>query len=118
MKGYFGRPDATAETLKDGWLHSGDIAVMDADGFLEIVDRKKDMILVSGFNISPNEIEDVITTLNGVVEGGVIGIPDERSSETPMAFIVKSDASLTEEAVIAHCREGSPTTKCPSASPS
>ena len=113
MKGYFGRPDATAETLKDGWLHSGDIAVMDADGFLEIVDRKKDMILVSGFNVSPNEIEDVITTLNGVVEVGVIGIPDERSSETPMAFIVKSDASLTEEAVIAHCREGLTNYKVP-----
>ncbi len=113
MKGYFGRPDATAETLKDGWLHSGDIAVMDADGFLEIVDRKKDMILVSGFNVSPNEIEDVITTLDGVVEVGVIGIPDERSSETPMAFIVKSDASLTEEAVIAHCREGLTNYKVP-----
>ena len=113
MKGYFGRPEATAEAIEDGWLHSGDIAVMDEDGFLEIVDRKKDMILVSGFNVSPNEIEDVITTLPGVVEVGVIGIPDERSSEVPMAFIVKNNTALSEDEVIAHCREGLTNYKVP-----
>ncbi len=113
MKGYFGRPEATAEALRDGWLYSGDIAVMDEDGFIEIVDRKKDMILVSGFNVSPNEIEDVITTLDGVVEVGVVGIPDEKSSEVPMAFIVTSDAAITEEDVIAHCREGLTNYKVP-----
>ncbi len=113
MKGYFGRPEATAEAIKDGWLYSGDIAVMDEDGFIEIVDRKKDMILVSGFNVSPNEIEDLITTMHGVVEVGVVGIPDERSSEVPMAFIVRNNDAVTEEAVIAHCREGLTNYKVP-----
>jgi len=104
MKGYLGRPDATAETLKDGWLYSGDIAVMDEDGYITIVDRKKDMILVSGFNVSPNEIEDTISLLPGVVQVGVIGVPDEKSAEVPMAFIVRSDEALSEQAVIDHCR--------------
>ncbi|MBL6951317.1 MAG: AMP-binding protein [Alphaproteobacteria bacterium] len=113
MKGYFGRPEATAEALKDGWLYSGDIAVMDQDGFLEIVDRKKDMILVSGFNVSPNEIEDVIAKFDGVVEVGVIGIPDERSSEVPMAFVVATNPKVTEEAIIAHCRESLTNYKVP-----
>ncbi|MFP6747233.1 MAG: AMP-binding protein [Alphaproteobacteria bacterium] len=113
MKGYFGRPEATAEALRDGWLYSGDIAIMDEDGYLEIVDRKKDMILVSGFNVSPNEIEDVITKMDGVVEVGVVGIPDEKSSEVPMAFIVTSDATITEEDVIAHCRDGLTNYKVP-----
>ncbi len=113
MKGYFGRPEATAEAIRDGWLYSGDIAVMDEDGFLEIVDRKKDMILVSGFNVSPNEIEDVITTLPGVVEVGVVGIPDEKSSEVPMAFIVTNSDTVTEELVIAHCRDALTNYKVP-----
>lgn len=105
MKGYLNRPDATAETLRDGWLYSGDIGVMDEDGFLEIVDRKKDMILVSGFNVSPNEIEDVISTVPGVVQVGVIGIPDEKSAEVPAAFVVRGDDALTEGAILAACRE-------------
>jgi long-chain acyl-CoA synthetase len=113
MKGYFGREEATAEALKDGWLYSGDIAVMDKDGFLEIVDRKKDMILVSGFNVSPNEIEDVIAALPGVVEVGVIGIPDEKSSEVPMAFVVTNDESVTAEVITAHCHEGLANYKVP-----
>ena len=113
MKGYFGQPDATAEAVRDGWLYSGDIAVMNEDGFIEIVDRKKDMILVSGFNVSPNEIEEVITTLPGVVEVGVIGIPDEKSSEVPMAFIVKNNDAITEDAVLAHCRDGLTNYKVP-----
>ena len=113
MKGYLSRPEATEEALKNGWLYSGDIAVMDEDGFLEIVDRKKDMILVSGFNVSPNEIEDVIAKFDGVIEVGVIGIPDERSSEVPMAFLVATSPKVTEEAIIAHCRESLTNYKVP-----
>ena len=113
MKGYINRPDATAETIVDGWLHSGDIGVMDADGFIEIVDRKTDMILVSGFNVSPNEIEDVISTIPGVVQVGVIGIPDEKTAEAPAAFIVRNDESVTEEVVLQACRDGLTNYKTP-----
>lgn len=104
MHGYYKRPDANEDSFVDGWLRSGDIGVMDEDGFLEIVDRKKDMILVSGFNVSPNEIEDVISTVPGVVQVGVIGIPDEKTSETPAAFVVRSDDSVTEETIMAACK--------------
>ncbi|MEX0349380.1 MAG: AMP-binding protein [Paracoccaceae bacterium] len=105
MAGYLNRPDATEEAIRDGWLYSGDIGVMDEDGFLEIVDRKKDMILVSGFNVSPNEIEDVISSVPGVVQVGVIGIPDEKSAEVPAAFVVRADDTLSEDAVLAACHE-------------
>ena len=105
MDSYLDNPNATDDVLKDGWYYSGDIGVMDSDGFLEIVDRKKDMILVSGFNVAPNEIEDVISTLPGVVQVGVIGIEDEKMGEAPVAFIVRVDDSLTEEAVVAACRD-------------
>ena len=113
MKGYLNRADATAETIKDGWLYTGDIAVMNEDGFFEIVDRKKDMILVSGFNVSPNEIEDAISTIPGVVQVGVIGVPDERSGEVPHAFIVRRDDSLTSDAVIETCHESLTNYKVP-----
>ena len=113
MKGYLGHPEATAEALKDGWLYSGDIGIMDEDGFIEIVDRKKDMILVSGFNVSPNEVEDFIATLEGVVEVGVIGVSDERSAERPMAFVVGNSQELTEDVVISHCRQGLASYKVP-----
>ncbi|WP_223421342.1 AMP-binding protein [Tateyamaria pelophila] len=105
MKGYWGNAEATNEVLKDGWYYSGDIGVMDEDGFVEIVDRKKDMILVSGFNVAPNEIEDVISTLPGVVQVGVIGIEDEKTGEAPVAFIVRSDEDLSAETIIGVCRE-------------
>lgn len=105
MRGYLNRPDATAETLRDGWLYTGDIAVMHEDGFFEIVDRKKDMILVSGFNVYPNDLEDAISKLPGVAEVAVIGVPDEKSGEAPKAFIVKGDPSLTADAVIDHCKQ-------------
>jgi long-chain acyl-CoA synthetase len=105
MKGYLGNPEATAETIKDGWLYTGDMGVMDEDGFLQIVDRKKDMILVSGFNVYPNEIEDVIARLDGVVEVGVIGVPNEKTEESVKAFVVSSNPELTAEQVITHCRE-------------
>jgi long-chain acyl-CoA synthetase len=106
MKGYLNLPGATEETIKDGWLHTGDIGVMDEDGYVQIVDRKKDMILVSGFNVYPNEIEDVIARLDNVVEVGVIGVPDEKTGESVKAYVVSSDPDMTAEHVIVHC-EGS-----------
>jgi long-chain acyl-CoA synthetase len=113
MKGYLNRPDATAETIVDGWLHSGDIGVMDADGFVEIVDRKKDMILVSGFNVAPNEIEDTISRLPGVAQVGVVGIPDDKTGEAPVAFVVRKDDSVTEQTVLEACRKGLTNYKIP-----
>ncbi len=113
MKGYINRAEATAETIVDSWLHSGDIGVMDPDGFIEIVDRKKDMILVSGFNVSPNEIEDTISKMAGVVQVGVVGIPDEKMGEAPAAFIVRADDSVTEESVVEACRAGLTNYKIP-----
>jgi long-chain acyl-CoA synthetase len=106
MKGYWQRPEATDEVMtEEGWLRTGDIAVMTKDGFFKIVDRKKDMILVSGFNVFPNEIEDVIAMLPKVMEVAVIGIPDPKSNEAVKVFIVKADPSLTEEEIRAHCKE-------------
>ncbi|EOC0263169.1 long-chain-fatty-acid--CoA ligase FadD [Cronobacter dublinensis] len=104
MLGYWQRPDATDEILQDGWLRSGDVAVMDEEGFLRIVDRKKDMILVSGFNVYPNEIEDVVMQHSGVQEVAAVGIPSEASGELVKIFVVKKEASLTEEALITFCR--------------
>ncbi len=105
MKGYWQRPEATAEVIKDGWLCTGDIGYMSEDGFFHIVDRKKDMILVSGFNVYPNEVEDVIALHPKVLEVAVVGVPDEKSGEAVKAFIVKKDPSLTTEEIIAHCRQ-------------
>ena len=106
MKGYWQRPEATAEVItEDGWLRTGDIALMTEDGFFKIVDRKKDMILVSGFNVFPNEIEDVIALHPKVLEVAVIGVPDEKSTEAVKVFVVKSDPSLTEEEIRAYCKE-------------
>ncbi|MEO6758795.1 MAG: AMP-binding protein, partial [Saprospiraceae bacterium] len=105
MKGYWQRPDETEKVLKDGWLLTGDMGFMHADGFFQIVDRKKDMILVSGFNVYPNEIEDVLAMHPKVLESAALGVPDERSGEVVKVFIVKKDPSLTAEEVIAHCRE-------------
>lgn len=106
MKGYYNRPEATAETIDaEGWLSTGDIGMMDEEGFFKIVDRKKDMILVSGFNVFPNEVEEVIMGNPKVLEVAAIGIPDEKSGEVVKVFVVKKDASLTSEEVIAFCRE-------------
>jgi long-chain acyl-CoA synthetase len=104
MQGYWQRPEASAEVLKDGWLFTGDVAVMDAEGTFRIVDRKKDMILVSGFNVYPNEIEDALSRHDGVLEAAVIGVPDEKTGEAVRAYVVKRDESLTAEALQAHCR--------------
>ena len=105
MKGYYNKFQETEDMIKDGWLCTGDIASMDEDGYFRIVDRKKDMILVSGFNVYPNEIEDVISQHPKVAEVAAIGIPDEKSGEVVKVFVVKSDKSLTKDEVIAYCRE-------------
>jgi len=100
MKGYWHRPDETAKAMDaDGWLHTGDMARMDEKGFFYIVDRKKDMILVSGFNVYPNEVEDVIAMMPGVLEVAAVGVPNEKSGEVVKVVIVKKDPNLTEEQV-------------------
>jgi long-chain acyl-CoA synthetase len=104
MQGYYNRPDETEKVFKDGWFLSGDIGTMDADGFFRIVDRKKDMILVSGFNVYPNEVEDVIARHPKVKEVAAIGIADEHSGEVVKVCVVKSDKSLTEKEVIDFAR--------------
>ena len=106
MAGYFNRPDETAKVmLPDGFLRTGDVAMVDEEGFVRIVDRKKDMILVSGFNVYPNEVEDVVAQHPGVAEVAAVGMPDERSGEVVKIYVVRRDPGLTEEALIAHCRE-------------
>ncbi len=106
MKGYWQRPDETAQVLgADGYLRTGDIGIMDDKGFIRIVDRKKDMILVSGFNVYPNEIEQVVAMHPGVLEVAAIGVPDEHSGEVPKVFVVKKDPQLTEGDVLEHCKK-------------
>lgn len=106
MQGYWQRPDETAKVIDaDGWLHTGDMAKMDPAGFFYIVDRKKDMILVSGFNVYPNEIEDVIATMPGVLEVAAVGVPDEKSGEAVKVVIVRKDPNLTAEQVKAFCKD-------------
>jgi long-chain acyl-CoA synthetase len=105
MKGYFNRQDETEKVLKEGWLSTGDLGLMQPDGYFKIVDRKKDMIIVSGFNVYPNEIEDVIAKHPKVLEVAAIGIPDEKSTEAVKVFVVKKDNSLTEKEIIEYCRE-------------
>ncbi len=106
MAGYWNRPEDTKQVFtKDGFFKSGDIGVMNQDGYTKIVDRKKDMINVSGFNVYPNELEEVIAKMPGVLETAVIGIPNEKSGEAVMVFIVKSDPSLTEEQVFEYCKQ-------------
>ena len=106
MQGYYNRPDETAKVLDaDGWLSTGDVGKMDARGFFYIVDRKKDMILVSGFNVYPNEVEGVVAMHPGVLEVAAVGVPDGKSGEVVKVFVVRKDASLTSLQVMAHCRE-------------
>ncbi|MEX0404295.1 long-chain fatty acid--CoA ligase [Aquibium sp. LZ166] len=106
MAGYWNRPDETAKVMTpDGFFKSGDMGFMDADGFVKIVDRKKDMILVSGFNVYPNEIEDVIAGHPGVLEVAAVGVPDEHSGEVPKVFIVKKDPALTADDIRTWCKD-------------
>jgi long-chain acyl-CoA synthetase len=104
MAGYWNQPEETEIALRDGWLYTGDIATMDHEGYFTIVDRRKDMILVSGFNVYPNQVEEVISQLPGVKECAVVGVPDECSGEAVKAFIVRNDASLDAETVRAFCK--------------
>ncbi|MGL4439384.1 MAG: AMP-binding protein [Bosea sp. (in: a-proteobacteria)] len=105
MAGYWQKPDETAKVMTaDGFFRTGDIGTMDPDGYFRVVDRKKDMILVSGFNVFPNEVEDCLMRLPGVLEAAVIGVPDGAAGEAVKAFIVKADASLTADEVKAHCK--------------
>ncbi len=124
MKGYWQRPDETAKVLRDGWLATGDIATMDEDGYFHIVDRKKDMILVSGFNVYPNEVEAVIATHPAVADTAVVGVPDDESGEIVVAFVTpkdlsseahraKEDESLTEDAIRQHCKQSLTNYKVP-----
>ncbi len=106
MKGYWNRPDETAKVLAaDGWLHTGDIARMDENGYFYLVDRKKDMILVSGFNVYPNEVEDAVMEHPGVLEVAAVGVPDEHSGEVVKIFVVRKDSTLTAETLKEFCRE-------------
>jgi long-chain acyl-CoA synthetase len=117
MLGYYNHPEETRKVIfEEGgqrWLKTGDIGVVSADGFFKIVDRKKDMVLVSGFNVYPNEIEEVVSRCPGVLEVACVGVPDERSGEMVKVFIVKKDPELTEETVKAYCKENLTAYKCP-----
>ncbi|MGL5770688.1 MAG: AMP-binding enzyme, partial [Plesiomonas shigelloides] len=113
MQGYWQRPEATAEILQDGWLATGDIVRIDDEGFMRIVDRKKDMILVSGFNVYPNEIEDVIAHHPKVLEVAAVGVPSEASGEAVKICVVKKDPSLTRDELMAFCRKNLTGYKCP-----
>ena len=113
MKGYYNREDASNEILHDGWLATGDIAFVDELGFFSIVDRKKDMIIVSGFNVYPNEIEEVVMMHEGVLEAAAIGIPNEACGEMVKIFVVAKQGDLDEATLIKHCRENLTSYKVP-----
>ena len=106
MAGYWRRPDETAKVMTaDGFFRTGDIGTMDERGWFKIVDRKKDMILVSGFNVYPNEIEDVVAQMPGIVECGAVGVPDEHSGEAVKLVVVRSDPNVTEQQVRDYCAQ-------------
>jgi len=113
MAGYYNRPEATDEILKDGWLATGDVACMDENGYFSIVDRKKDMIIVSGFNVYPNEIEEVVMMHSGVLEVAAVGVEDDICGEKVKIFVVLKDKKVTESELIAHCRENLTNYKIP-----
>lgn len=113
MKGYWNRPEETANVMQGDWFKSGDIGVMDEDGFVKIVDRKKEMISVSGFNVYPNEVEDAVASCPGVLEVGVIGMPDPKSTEKVVAYVVKKDDAVTAEKIIQHCKNSITNYKVP-----
>jgi len=105
MKGYLGRPDATAEAMRSGWFHSGDVGTRDADGSFRIVDRVKDMILRGGFNVYPREVEEVLYAHPDIVEAAVVGVPHERHGEEIKAVVVSTNEALDADAVKAYCKE-------------
>lgn len=106
MTGYWNRPDESAKVFTaEGWLRTGDMGFMDERGYFKITDRKKDMIIVSGFKVFPNQIEDAVALHPGVAEVAAIGAPDERSGEVVKIIVVRSDPALTEQDLLAHCRQ-------------
>ncbi len=106
MKGYYNNSQATGETLKGGWLHTGDLGKMDEDGYAYILDRKKDMIICSGYNVYPREVEELLHTHPAVAEAAVIGVPDPKRGESPLAFIIpRPGKKVTEEELIEFCRD-------------
>lgn len=105
MLGYWERPEETAATVRDGWLLTGDVAQMDEDGYFSIVDRKKDLVIVSGFNVYPTEVEAALTRLPGIRDAAVVGVPDEKTGEAVRAYVIPGEAPPTEAEVIAHCRQ-------------
>jgi long-chain acyl-CoA synthetase len=114
MEGYWHKPEETAAVMLDGgWLRTGDIGHMDGQGFIFIEDRKKDMILVSGFNVYPNEVESVAVEIDGVLEAAAIGEPDEKSGEVVKLYVVRRDESVTEEKIIEYCKENLTAYKVP-----
>lgn len=113
MLGYFNKPDETAKTIRNGWLCTGDIGFLDEDGYLRVVDRIKDMIIVSGFKVFPNEVEDVVTAHPKVKECAAVGIASEKSGECVKLFVVKKDSNVTKDELIAYCRENLTTYKVP-----
>jgi long-chain acyl-CoA synthetase len=113
MQGYWQRPDETARVIRQGWFYSGDVAVIDDEGYVTIVDRKKDMILVSGFNVYPNEVEAVIAQHPGVADVAVVGVPDQDTGEWVVAYVVRKDAGLTVEAIREHCKKSLTNYKVP-----
>ncbi|HIP81588.1 MAG TPA: long-chain-fatty-acid--CoA ligase, partial [Leucothrix mucor] len=114
MQGYWNRPGETSNVMDaEGWLHTGDIAIIDEKGFVKLVDRLKDLIIVSGFNVYPNEIENVVALHPKVLEVGAIGVAHKKSGETVKLFVVKKDTSLTEDELINFCRQQMTGYKCP-----
>ncbi len=114
MKGYWKRPEATAEVIKYGWFYTGDLATMDEDGFFRIVGSKKDMILCSGYNVYPDEVDRVLMAHAAVLEAATIGIPDEKRGETVKSFVVlKPGATASADDLVAHCRENLAAYKVP-----
>jgi acyl-CoA synthetase (AMP-forming)/AMP-acid ligase II len=105
MNGYWNRPEATAETLRGGWLHTGDVGKLDEHGYLHILDRLKDMIISGGLNVYPHEIEEVLTAHPGIAEACVVGIPDEKWGEAVHAVVVRADTALESDTVLRHARE-------------
>jgi len=114
MKGYYNMPEETAHTIRDGWLYTGDLAKMDEEGYFYIVDRKKDMIIVGGYNVYPREVEEVLYSHPDVVEAAVIGVPDPNFGEAVKCFVVSRNPNLTEEQLIEYCREHLAKYKVPS----
>jgi long-chain acyl-CoA synthetase len=113
MQGYYNRLDETVKVIKNGWLKTGDVGVQLDNGFFKIVDRKKDMILVSGFNVYPNEVEDAIASHPKVLEVAAVGVPDTHSGECVKVFVVKKDPSLTDKEVIEHAKKSLTNYKVP-----